>query len=629
MKYQKRWPETAMVNENCCAENWILANAAQAVFDRIEAVLDSFKNEKSLYFNNVIGIIGGRGHGKSSLAASVGRTLKNESLDAKHQSLVGKIIPLCDPIDPKTLPDDIGIVGLVVGELYANFVDKTKDGDCSSKQQEIFELFDELNLRVANLSQIEKRTPSQNPSDLYDLSRLITVREDLAALIKALHEYDGPADDNKAYLITIDDFDLDAANCHEMAMNIVTYLTIPGLIFLLAMDENLFLDEIRRSRIAEISDFGSASNSIFEYESNPREGPYIEKIITKTNRYANQLSEKLIPLSNKIFLTNDLLNDQEAVKICDDLYDWLIKIDVSENEPSLKTRFRNELLSSKDLRQASQAMNKISDVLSKRLASNPSSIDGPISPNEKESLIDLFDKTFEEPFILNARNRVSRPNSNDYLSHSLLLEISAHLRRPINEDPIERTILNPLAHSKNIIGNDDGKPIYVSDLASPFFSKHPLAFHFYELFAERLDPSSPLFLRQLADLLQQMCAPNKVIYEPRAKKDAQDYLLIGEKRIAGQQIRARFKNVRLNPLLSDINEFLLYRGRLTRPQLAEVVAEIEDFNDAGPNMMLETALARLRAILNESWRTAEERERRKLDADRLLRYIRTRLNGQV
>ena len=179
-----RLPETSVVTENCLSKDYIFEYEARSILKKIGAIIhpeDGVENEKAYYENNIIGIIGGRGSGKTSLIASILETIKNKGkgvymdITSVRES---NIIWLTDIIDPKAIPDFIGIIDLVLASLFYFFkehINIIKE----TERESLFQQFERLNKIVSILSQTQRTEVIENPGDLYDLASLVTLRKAL------------------------------------------------------------------------------------------------------------------------------------------------------------------------------------------------------------------------------------------------------------------------------------------------------------------------------------------------------------------------------------------------------------------------------------------------------------------
>ena len=188
-----RLPETSVVTENCLSKDYIFEHEARSILKKIGAIIqpgygEEKEKEKAYYENNIIGIIGGRGSGKTSLIASILETIKNKG-NGEYIDITevreSNIICLTDIIDPKAIPDFIGIIDLVLASLFYYFKEHLNIIK-ESERESLFQQFERLNKIVSILSQTQRTEVIENPGDLYDLASLVTLRKALEDLVNNL-----------------------------------------------------------------------------------------------------------------------------------------------------------------------------------------------------------------------------------------------------------------------------------------------------------------------------------------------------------------------------------------------------------------------------------------------------------
>lgn len=384
----ERFPETAVFTNNCFDERYIFRNQAIKVFEAIQNSIDSSLDKNQAYFNNTIGILGGRGSGKTSLLKSVMKTIetKENLLFRDDEKETYFVMPLTasDLIDPKVLPNNISIVNYVLSVLYIAFKKmivekKIKDTEANP----IFVKFDELNESISLLTRVIRQDPIDNPSDLYDIGNILNIRSDLEDLVKQLLDF-YTKDQRRAFLVFIDDFDLDSTNIHNMVLDLSSFLSIKGLIFLTSFDPEVFSNEIIRQRIKIISDYGvnhfiRADSSRYVTAQHPFFDP--ADIIDSAKKYEEQIYNKFIPHDFRILLSqtsNYAVADSKLENLLSQLTKHLFGF--SREDKRVKTlnayrervldyiidycdRFNRAIASTSDLRTRNQLLNQIIDSL--------------------------------------------------------------------------------------------------------------------------------------------------------------------------------------------------------------------------------------------------------------------------
>lgn len=385
----ERFPETAVFTKNCFEDDYIFRDRAVQVFESIRNSIDSFSKDTQAYYNNTIGILGGRGSGKTSLLKSVMETCaeNKKAID----ELYGEeyfIKPLTGLIDPKVLPNNISIVNYVLSVLYIKFKKMIHDLQIKEKDSSpVFQKFDELNESISLLTRVIRQDPIDNPSDLYDIGNIIKIRSGLEKLVEELLSFYKEDIKKSAFLVFIDDFDLDSSNIHNMVLDLSSFLSIKHLIFLTSFDPDVFSDEIIRQRIKIISDYGVnqflRSDSI-RFSPNQYAFFKVEELIDKAKKYEEQIYNKFIPHDFRIqvsqtsgyLLTDDKLNDilsrltsflfgfaaGRTPKIVSNAYQQRVYRYIRE----YCARFCFAIASTSDLRTRNQLLNQIVDSLNNK-----------------------------------------------------------------------------------------------------------------------------------------------------------------------------------------------------------------------------------------------------------------------
>ena len=511
-----RLPETSVVTENCLSKDYIFEYEARSILKKIGAIIhpeDGVENEKAYYENNIIGIIGGRGSGKTSLIASILETIKNKGkgvymdITSVRES---NIICLTDIIDPKAIPDFIGIIDLVLASLFYFFkehINIIKE----TERESLFQQFERLNKIVSILSQTQRTDVIENPGDLYDLASLVTLRKALEDLVNNLLKAQIPEDyqakkekqKDSVFILAIDDFDLDTNNSLRMLYELSTFLNIKGIIFMLAMDDQVFNYEIERARIKEMSDFGRATEQIGEIASLSRSGGRfrnieprvfkdtlarygVERIASQATEYRFQLTTKLIPLDFRFDMkAHGVANYEDKFRPrVDALFDWLFGFSGSHLSGKGKlgivmkafcTQVRDALVVTSNLRSRNQMLNQILDLLEERTQSQKS-VDWS-TYNEEKNLKALSDALKNYP--------LSEPNQG--IEKNFLKKLAAEIDKVVENGDLLYFALDDSEYpiSDYITDGESGTSIY--RLFQPFWTTHPCAYYAYQRIVSMMD----------------------------------------------------------------------------------------------------------------------------------------------
>lgn len=604
-------PETALFSSRCLDEDFYFYSEAAQIRDKIVEIVDSFSKADYVYPNNIIGVIGGRGSGKTSLLASITATLTNREAgffkDSKENI---KVRPIAQPIDPKTVPSFIGVVDLVIANLFNYFQNESKL--LSEREADsLYQQFEDLNRTAAILCQSSRKDVIENPSDLADLSALSNLRQSLEKLIADLHKAFGDPE-KSAFLLSIDDFDVDGENCHRMALELNSYLNAKGIIFLLAMDAEIFQEELYRARVKELSDYGKATNALLMgnqlYErpiarargSEKIANEVLENIKRSSKKYAQQLISKLIPSDFVIEMQERDLSETQDVfaSQIDTLCLYLFGVNASPSKGAVDDSvpvsidkfiqmFRRSLTRGKDLRATSQMINGIFRKMNSAANEKPS-----------DGFFVFLQKTFSS---------VSASRSGD--ERSLLNCLSFYLKFVTLDKESRRRAIGDASLTSRIIVDEDNT-IDVMDIIGNYCIEYPGAFAMYELAVANMDFRSDDLVHGYHDLLKFFSKSNpdetEKIKDVKKQTDGTFSFNYGELTIEASDLVASFEVLNRAAVGDEIALLLKIKpGKLTKKKLWNIYAIISSYNKAVNDDSLAGHLDDLARVLNVPWKGQE------------------------
>jgi hypothetical protein len=279
------------VTENVLDENYLFYAPLTELLDVIGSITRDFEVSKtdkrySYEFNNVIGVTGKRGSGKTAVLITLMNIINNNSAPA-YAALTKSLYVLEPVIEPRFFVSSKSIVDLVVSNLYSTFKEDYKkyNGDDS-----LIEDLSDSFAKIAEAISAGRGASDANVIDDLDgldrFSELFKLKEYLAELIDKFLVFESQISDlgNAKYtsiVVLIDDLDLDDKSGYEMVSQISKYLKIRNLIILVSYDEETLYDLVLKSKLALIPE--AVAGSKLEDESirnaKAQSGEYIEKLI--------------------------------------------------------------------------------------------------------------------------------------------------------------------------------------------------------------------------------------------------------------------------------------------------------------------------------------------------------------
>ena len=491
----RRLPETSCIGD--LNKGSIFQKEIDEVFSKVKQILSYHELEeqdgyKSTYINNIIGIIGMRGSGKSSILHSVINILKNNKERIPNvENNSYRLYCVSEPIDPKSSPDCVGILDLVIASLFSYFQDNISRFE-DEKIEKIFQCFEELNKPISFLSIANRKDVIENPSDLYELATLTKLKSKLESLVDFLLSSisDNNDSNHSAFVISIDDFDLDTSSCHKMATEALTFLNIRGLVFLIAMDDIIFENEIERGFLRQLTDLGGATNTILKLETKdyPENKFDVGTLMEKANDYCTQLSIKFIPVDLRINIkTHELMDEYNP--LIEKLSKWLFGFNREMLEKQKENLsylsdflmdFKNSLSLTLNLRARNQILNQIFDKIS--------SDDTAFSRDSTEEIARLM-RSY--PVSTLGKNPAMIKNTGDAIINYL------------QDNFMTFTLLDNIGTSS--------KPVLISEIFEDVWNNHPCAVYAFNLIISEIHNSiqkkssnieaQNVLLRELIDIL--------------------------------------------------------------------------------------------------------------------------------
>ena len=610
----ERFPETAVFTNDCFSPNYLFRDRAIRAFEVIEDSINSFSNLNQAYFNNVIGILGGRGAGKTSLLKSILETIEaKEYLVPGNDGKTYYIRPLADLIDPKVLPDNISIVNYVLSVLYIDFKNQVNNKKISDEiANYYFQKFDDLNESISLLSRVIRQDPIDNPSDLYDIGNIIKIRKDLEDLVQELLDLYTKKYSRKAFIVPIDDFDLDSSNIHKMVLDLTSFLTVKGLVFLTSFDPVVFSDEIVRQRIKTISDYGVnqfiRADSRFVTAQNAFFKP--DEIIEKAEKYEEQIYNKFIPHDYRIQVTQSVrYMDDRLRNVLSNLCDFLFGFSANKMPAIPFSGHRNAVFSlireyivrfyeaialTSDLRTRNQLLNQIIDLLEYRKSDGRFQVTTELKRN-LEGMSRIVDSQDNKSLLRAVANQLSLPSSND-----------------TNEN-----------YLKNQIVYENGDIIVSArDLAPDFWANHPCASLLYNEIINRIDFEGADYAYRFIALFELF--RNEVI--PITAINGEEIAKINGREYNIELFSHPSMNLNGRAIAKSIQLYVSNTGSIAKYQFGKYVSLLEEYNSSldEEDKVLARYIDAMKNMLQMQWKGEQLREMR-LEARKYLAFCARRL----
>lgn len=579
------FPETAIYSDDCLKGNYIFGGQAKSVFNCIKDVIGSFSDDNQTYINNTIGIIGNRGSGKTSLLSSVIKTISAKKdkilIDAGFTAFC-----LSDLIDPKVLPNEISIVNYVLSLLFFDFKNKAANyGEIEVNK--IFQEFDKLNFSISLLSRVNRADVIDNPSDLYDIGKTISIKYDFESLVSHLLGLYTTNPNKAAFVISVDDFDLDSSNVHKMIMDIIAFLPIKGLVFLVSFDDEILRDEIIRQRIKIISDYGP--NNFF-LRSSARivkgEGFVdVQETFNKAELYYVQNINKFIPLSLRVNMwPNNEYDDKELNNFVAKLSTYLFGFSLAYTPKITPNDYRTVVVSLiesycqtfsyaikniRDLRSRNQLLNKIAEASSQK------------------------DTYKFKTAIINSLGEISKLVESNYTEGKMLI------------NSIVACLSNDMAAFKDyVIYEDADLTIRIQELATRFWSIHPCASLLYEHVVNRIDFDEINYSHELIAFIELM---NEKVFSITKDENGNEYVLWQDKKLEINKFEHPKFALNGRAIARSIINYLDSKNAIAKYQVEQFVLKLEEYNTSQDeeDEFINRRIDVLKELLDKQWKGAD------------------------
>lgn len=334
MKEMDRKPIVINLHESSNAKKFKYENLIhQREFDRAKELIDKRINRSDskdkIRYNDTISILGSRGSGKTTFLYSILAFYKGE-IEKKTNEYINAVEVL-DIIDP-TLIEEKGHVFLTILSLIEEAVcKKIKLNDCSPSDSDYClkkEWKDKLRKLADGLPSIDGIGLNMSDTNWQDAEfimdrglKSVKAAKDLEANFNDLVACALKTLEKKAFIITLDDIDVDFRKGWPVLETIRKYLTSPQIIVLLSGDLKLYSKAIRKQ---QWKNFGKALlineadrlHKKYEYNDlvTEMESQYLQKIIKPENRIRlTTLHEKINLYGQKIVLEDTIIPDIEIM----------------------------------------------------------------------------------------------------------------------------------------------------------------------------------------------------------------------------------------------------------------------------------------------------------------------------
>ena len=579
------FPETAIYSNDCLKGNYIFGGQAKSVFNCIKDVIGSFSDDNQTYINNTIGIIGNRGSGKTSLLSSVIKTISAK----KDKTLTDSgftAFSLADLIDPKVLPNEISIVNYILSLLFFDFKNKASNyGEVEVNR--LFQEFDKLNVSISLLSRAHRADVIDNPSDLYDIGKTINIKNNFESLVSDLLDLYTSDSKKAAFIISIDDFDLDSSNVHKMIMDIITFLPIKGLVFLISFDDEILKDEIIRQRIKIISDYGV---NTFWLRSNPRllknDGFFdIQETYEKAELYYVQNINKFIPLSLRVNMwPNSEYDDKELNNFLAKLSLYLFGFSVSYTPKIPLTDHHNAVMALikmycetfsdaikniRDLRSRNQLLNKIAEAFNQNSAFKLRTA------------------------IINSLGEISKLVETNLVEGKTII------------NSIVACLSNDMGIFKDYTVYEDGdSAIRIQELTLDYWTDHPCASLLYEYVVNRIDFDEANYSYELTAFMELM---NSEPFALTRDENGTEYITWKEKKLAINKFEHPKFALNGRAIARSIGGYLDGKNAIAKYQVQHFVDTLEGYNSSQDeeDEFISRRIESLKELLNKQWKGAD------------------------
>lgn len=251
---------------------------------------DSFINKQRFFSNNILSFLGDRGSGKTSCMLSLIHLFQTETRDIEISSLGEKafFMPL---VDPAFFDKRHNILEIVIGELYRNYKDLSKEWSKKSniERNDIIRLqsiFTKAKTALHFLNKKELAEDLDENAELLSLSYGVDLNRIIEDLICQYLKCCGKS----VLVIAIDDLDLNLEMAYEMMEQIRKYLVLPNVVIMLAAK----LSQLQTSIAIHYKPI-LKNKLINDYEG-------FESVDSEILEMAERYLDKLLPMDQRIFM---------------------------------------------------------------------------------------------------------------------------------------------------------------------------------------------------------------------------------------------------------------------------------------------------------------------------------------
>ena len=277
---------------------------------------------------NNFSILGSRGTGKSSILKTLYQYLQAQNTDPTDFKKQKNI--LLPSIVPENLVDNISLMGCILG-LLKETVDRISDTQenhnsfCPSQPCPLKKKYNELMREFVQLQQPYEQISVQQFSTNSEYTRTITSMLEAGNqftvqfrhfIDELLSEY---ADDALLFIF-IDDIDLSTNRCGDLVKTLLSYLSHPAIVTVLAGDISIFgealtLDFLHKEKIPD-SEY--LQNSYLVEKTQYGHDTAEEKMLERKKQLAYEYLKKVMPPNNRHSIVNWSLSSKRNFCIVQD-----------------------------------------------------------------------------------------------------------------------------------------------------------------------------------------------------------------------------------------------------------------------------------------------------------------------
>lgn len=300
---------------------------------------------------NNFSILGSRGTGKSSILKTLYRHLQSENNDSKDYKMQKNI--LLPTIVPENLVENVSLMGCILG-LLKEIVDqicKSKENNhfiCPSGPHPLKKTYTDLMNEFVQLQQPYEQVSVQQFSTNSEYTRTIIsmleagnqfAQKFRQFIDQLLTEY---ADDALLFIF-IDDIDLSTNRCGDLVKTLLSYLSHPAIVTILAGDISIFGEALTLDFLhnEQIPDTEFMKQSYLVEKSQYGDEIAEEKMLGRKKQLAYEYLKKVMPPNNRHFIVNWSLTSKR--NFC------IIQEDKERNQDEVKSVTLADLLQRLDL----------------------------------------------------------------------------------------------------------------------------------------------------------------------------------------------------------------------------------------------------------------------------------------